>query len=70
MKLGGSGSIEEIDEMLITAIDATQAQLEAVSKRLRNSRVRGWAAEADRDSWGLQHLSRDLDVDPDHPAAT
>ena len=45
------------------------AFLEAVSERIRHDVLRGWAAGADRDSSGLQHSGRDLDVDPDHPAA-
>jgi len=43
--------------------------LEAVSKRVRHDRVRGWAARPNRDSSRLQHTGRGLDVEPGHPSA-
>ena len=44
--------------------------LGAVSERTRHDGLRVWAAEANRDSSRLQNTGRDLDVDPDHPAAS
>ena len=42
---------------------------EAVPERSRHDVSNGGAARADRDASRLQHTGRDLDVDPDHPAA-
>ena len=46
-----------------------QSLSEAVSKRVRHDRVRGWAARPNRDSSRLQHTGRGLDVEPGHPSA-